>query len=107
MTLDACRIAALQSLPLIRSAQNADARTMETLKFCADALVSWRDDWRDALGLSGKRPRRIRPDKDRLALSRDQALARIDRTLGELATLRVRRGEVERRLAAIAASLRL
>ena len=106
-TLDACRTAALQSLPLIRSAQNADARTMETLKFCADALVSWRDDWRDALGLSGKRPRRIRPDKDRLALSRDQALARIDRTLGELATLRVRRGEVERRLAAIAASLRL
>lgn len=106
-TLDACRSAALQSLPLIRSAQNADARTLESLKLCTDGLTAWRDDWLDALGLSGKRPRRIRPDKDRLTRSRDQALARIDRTLGELATLGVRRGEVERRLATVAASLKL
>lgn len=106
-TLDACRTAALQSLPLIRSAQNADARTMEALNLCTDGLASWRDDWRDALGLSGKRPRRVRPDKDRLALSRDQALARIDRTLGELATLGDRRVDVERRLASVGASLKL
>lgn len=106
-SLDACRAAALQALALIRSAQNADARTSASLKHCTDGLASWRDDWRDALGLSGKRPRRIRPDKDRLAKSRDLALAGIDRTLGELATLGVRRGEVERRLATVGASLKL
>lgn len=105
-TLDACRAAALQSLSLIRGAQNADARTMEALQLCTDGLAAWREDWRDALGLSGKRPRRIRPDQDRLTRSRDQALARIDRTLGELASLAARRADVERRLAAVWASLK-
>lgn len=105
-TLDACRAAALQALPLIRGAQNADARTSEALKSCADGLAAWREDWRDALGLSGKRPRRIRPDKDRLVRSRDQALARIDRTLNELTTLGARRADLERRLASVGASLR-
>ncbi|HEX8662056.1 MAG TPA: toxic anion resistance protein [Brevundimonas sp.] len=105
-TLDACRAAALQSLPLIRGSQNADARTSEALKSCTDGLAAWRDDWRDALGLSGKRPRRIRPDKARLARSREQALARLDRTLAELTTLGARRGDVERRLAAVAAGVR-
>lgn len=105
-TLDACRAAALQSLSLIRGSQNADARTSEALKSCTDGLAAWRDDWRDALGLSGKRPRRIRPDKDRLARSRDQALARLDRTLAELMTLGARRGDVERRLAAVGTGLR-
>ena len=105
-TLEACRSAALQSLPLIRSGQNVDGRTSEALRQCTDGLASWHSDWRDALGLTGKRPRRIRPDQDRLALSRDQALARIDRTLGELATLGVRRSQVERRLATVAASLK-
>lgn len=105
-TLDACRAAALQALPLIRGAQNADARMSEALKSCADGLAAWRDDWRDALGLSGKRPRRIRPDRDRLARSRDQVLARIDRALAELTTLGARRGDVERRLAAVGTGLR-
>ncbi len=105
-TLDACRADALQSLSLIRGAQNADARTMEALQLCTDGLAALREDWRDALGLSGKRPRRIRPDQDRLTRSRDQALARIDRTLGELATLGIRRVDVERRLAAVAARLK-
>lgn len=105
-TLDACRAAALQSLSLIRGAQNADARTMEALQLCTDGLAAWREDWRDALGLSGKRPRRIRPDQDRLTRSRDQTLARIDRTLGELASLAARRVDVERRLAAVAARLK-
>lgn len=104
-TLDACRAAALQSLPLIRGSQNADARTSEALKSCTEGLAAWRDDWRDALGLSGKRPRRIRPDKERLARGRDQALAHIDRTLAELTALGARRGDVERRLAAVGTSL--
>ena len=53
-TLDACRAAALQSLPLIRGGQNADARTSEALGLCTVELARWRDDWREALGLSRK-----------------------------------------------------
>ncbi|RZJ00977.1 MAG: hypothetical protein EON90_04980 [Brevundimonas sp.] len=105
-TLDVCRAAVLQALPLIRGSQNADARTSEALKSCTDGLAVWRDDCREALGLSVKRPRRIRPDKERLARSRDQALVRIDRTLAELTTLGVRRRDVERRLTAVGTGLR-
>lgn len=104
-TLDASRAAALQSLPLIRSAQNADARASEALRTCGEGLTAWRDDWREALGLSGKRPRRIRPDAERLARSRDQVLARLDRTLAELKALGARRNDVEGRLAALRTSL--
>ncbi|MDI1326047.1 MAG: hypothetical protein PSV23_04525 [Brevundimonas sp.] len=103
--LDACRAAALQSLPLIRGCQNADARTSESLRACGEGLVAWRDDWRDALGLAGKRPRRIRPDAERLARSRDQLLARLDRTLAELKSLGSRRNDVEGRLAALKSPL--
>lgn len=103
--LDACRAAALQALPLIRGAQNADARTSEALGTCGGALTAWRDDWRDALGLAGKRPRRVRPDRERLAQGRDKALARIDRALAELKAVTARRGDVESRLAALRTSL--
>lgn len=99
-TLDACRAAALQSLPLIRAAQSADARASDALRLCGDGLTAWRDDWRDALGLAGKRPRRLRPEAERLARGRDQALARLDRTLAELKTLAARRTDLDGRLAA-------
>ncbi|MBU3970269.1 MAG: toxic anion resistance protein [Alphaproteobacteria bacterium] len=98
-TLDACRAAALQALPLIRSAQNADARASEALKACADGVTAWREDWKEALGLSGKRPKSIRPDRDRLARTRDDLRARIDRALAELTASRGRRAEVESRMA--------
>lgn len=98
-TLDACRAAALQSLPLIRSAQNADARAAEALKACADGVASWRDDWKEALGLSGKRPKSVRPDRERMARVRDDLKARIDRAIAELTTSRSRRADVEGRMA--------
>jgi len=98
-TLDACRAAALQSLPLIRSAQNADARAAEALKACADGVASWRDDWKEALGLSGKRPKSVRPDRERMGRVRDDLKARIDRALAELTASRSRRADVEGRMA--------
>lgn len=98
-TLDACRAAALQSLPLIRSAQNADARAAEALKNCADGLTAWRDDWKEALGLAGKRPRKVRPDRERMTRVRDELKARIDRALAELTASRSRRADVEGRMA--------
>ena len=103
--LDACRAAALQSLPLIRNAQNADARAAEALKACADGMAAWRDDWKEALGLAGKRPKKVRPDRERMARRRDDLRTRIDRALAELTASRSRRADVENRLAALRGSL--
>ena len=100
-TLEACRSAALSALPLLRNAQNADARAAERLRACTDGLAAWRDDWKDALGLSGRRPRKVRPDRERLRRLRDELLASIDRALAELTSARTRRAEVEARLAGL------
>lgn len=96
--LDACRAGALAALPLLRTAQNADARASERLRACAEGVAAWRDDWKDALGLSGRRPRKVRPDRERLLRLRDDLLGRIDRALAELTAARTRHIQVERRL---------
>lgn len=101
--LEACRSAALAALPLLRNAQNADARAAERLRACADGVAAWRDDWKDALGLAGRRPKKVRPDRERLLRMRDELLARIDRALAELSAARSRRSAVERRLADLSA----
>ena len=86
-------------MPLIRGAQNADARAAEALRSCADGLAAWRDDWKEALGLAGKRPKKIRPDRARMARVREDLRARIDRALGELAASSSRRAGIEARMA--------
>lgn len=98
-SLDACRAAALGALPLIRGAQNADARAAETLKACGDGVADWRQGWTEALGLAGKRPKKVRPDRERLLALRDDLLGRIDRALAELTASRGRRAQIETRLA--------
>lgn len=103
--LDACRGAALAALPLLRTAQNADARAAERLRACAEGIAAWREDWKDALGLSGRRPRKVRPDRERLLRRRDELLTRIDRALAELAAVAERRNGVERRLTALRTGL--
>lgn len=97
-TLDACRSAALGALPLIRGAQNADARAAEALRACGDGVKDWRQGWSEALGLAGKRPKKVRPDRDRLLALRDGLLARVDKALAELAASGRRRADVETRL---------
>lgn len=97
--LDACRAAALGALPLVRGAQNADARAAGSLRACGDGMAEWRQGWSEALGLAGKRPKKVRPDRDRLLTLRDSLLARIDRALSELNASRVRRADIETRLA--------
>ena len=97
--LDACRAAALGALPLIRGAQNADARAAAALKACGDGLDDWRQGWNEALGLAGRRPKKVRPDRERLLALRAGVLSRIDRALTELTTSRDRRARVEARLA--------
>jgi len=104
-TLDACRAAALGALPLIRGAQNADARAAEALKACGEGMTVWREGWKEALGLAGKRPKTVRPDRERLLRLRDDLLARIDRALSELTASRARRAGIEARLADLRAAL--
>lgn len=104
-SLDACRAAALGALPLIRGAQNLDARAAAALKACGDGVADWRQGWSEALGLAGKRPKTVRPDRDRLAALRDALLGRIDRALAELTASAARRTQVETRLADLRASL--
>jgi len=98
-TLDACRAAALKFLPLIRSAQNADARAAEALKACTDGVTTWRADWQEALGLAGKRAKKVRPDHERMVRVRDDLMGLIDRALAELTASRTRRADVESRMA--------
>ena len=100
-TLDACRTAAVAALPLLRNAQNTDARFADLLKPCAEGAAAWREDWKEALGLSGRRPRKVRPDRERLLRLRDDLLARIDRALAGITAARDRRAGVEARLAEI------
>ena len=100
-SLDACRAAALASLPLVRGAQTTDARFADAMRTCAEGAAAWRDDWKDALGLSGRKPKKVRPDGERLLRLRDDLLARIDRALKELAASRARRADVEGRLAGL------
>lgn len=100
-TLDACRNAAVAALPLLRNAQNTDARFADLLKPCAEGAALWRDDWKEALGLSGRRPKTVRPDRERLLRLRDDLLARIDRALAGITAARDRRAGVEARLAEI------
>ncbi|HRJ65203.1 MAG TPA: hypothetical protein PLR59_12760, partial [Brevundimonas sp.] len=57
------------------------------------------DDWKEALGLSGKRPKSVRPDRDRMARVRDDLKGRIDRAVVELTASRSRRADVESRMA--------
>lgn len=103
--LNACRAAALGALPLIRGAQNADARAAEALRTCGDGVAAWRDGWSEALGLAGKRPKKVRPDRERLLRLRDDLLARIDRALTELTASDGRRADVAARLADLRAPL--
>ena len=103
--LQACRPAALAPLPLIRGNQNADARSAEALRGCADGLAQWRQSWLEALGLAGKHPKKVRPDGGGLLASRDAAAARLERAMAELAATRDRRAQVIDRLAALRAGL--
>lgn len=78
------RTRAVGALPRVRALQNADHAVPPAISSVRDHIEAWRADWRDALGLSGKRPKRIRPDLSRLEQSRQaliQGLGAAERTL--------------------------
>tara|TARA_R110002124_G_scaffold1383_5_gene8087 strand:+ start:150 stop:992 length:843 start_codon:yes stop_codon:yes gene_type:complete len=99
--LTAGRQAALRTLPLIRSVQNTDVRLADSLAACRAGIDAWAEDWKDGLGLAGRRPKRVRPDQTRLARTRDALLAGIEAALTELDTARTRRAEIAARIEAL------
>ena len=96
--LDALLLSAVRRLPLALAAQNADLGARDRLDRCADALSTWRADWSRALGVDGRKPKKVTPSQSALADAR-QALADViaaaDR---ELASACARRAEIVGRL---------
>lgn len=92
--LVACRDAAVAALPRLRAAQNADAPAVAALERCGAAVEAWKREWADALGLAGRRPKKVRPDPVRLETARKtltdaaaQASARLDAALARRTTV--------------------
>ena len=104
--LIAVRNAAVRQLPLVRLAQNADCVIPDRLKTMAGAVATWRDAWREALGLNRKRPKAIRPDQCVLSRERDALIWVLDEAGRDLAEARARRAQAQTRMEQVAESVR-
>lgn len=100
------RNAALRQLPLVRLAQNADCRVPERLKSVGEAVTGWREEWGDALGVNGKRTKRIKPDQVWLTRERESLVDLIDAADRDIAAARERRVEAETRMETVAETVR-
>lgn len=97
--LEAVRATAIGRLPLLRAAQNADCRAPAALKAVCEGTEAWRAEWLDALGLAGKKPRKVRPDPVRLENASAALADRIATAGRELSDAQARRSELEGRKA--------
>jgi len=103
--LASARVAALAQLPMARQMQNADAAAVAGLQGAAEAISTWREGWREGLGLDGRRPRKVQPqpaDLAGLSARLQLSLERAGRMLSDGAR---RRDQATRRLAALRSSL--
>lgn len=96
--LEAVRATAISRLPLLRAAQNADWRTPAALKQVCDGVEAWRADWQDALGLTGKRPKNVSPDRIRLSGASTALIDRIEVAGREVSAAQGRRAELDARI---------
>lgn len=103
--LAAGRMAALGQLPLARILQNVDGAAADRLEGAAQAIQAWRDDWRKALGLEGKRRRKVQPEPSSLSALTDRLNTALDRTRAALDEGRTRRARVAERLEELNRSL--
>ncbi|MBN8552428.1 MAG: toxic anion resistance protein [Caulobacterales bacterium] len=103
--LAGARVAALAQLPLARQIQNADAAAVANLQATADAIGAWSDGSRKALGLDGKRPRKVQPQPADLAELSTRLQRTLDRAERALVDGARRRAQASERLASINASL--
>lgn len=101
------RDAALTQLALVRVAQNADVAVQDRLTAVTRGLDDWRQAWRERLGLSGRRPRRVRADTAAMEADRQTLRQLLTATRAELARARARRAEAASRMEAAAQAARL
>jgi hypothetical protein len=99
--LHAARDAGVRALPLVRAAQNAGAPALSALKALPDRIEAWRRDWSEALGLSGRKPKKVRPDAAALTASRETAMKALASAEAALAAGKARWAEVEGRLSTL------
>lgn len=104
--LRAARAAGIAQLPLARAVQNAEHAAPARLAAAAAALSTWVEDWRQGLGLAGRKPKKIRPDGVALARTRDAALDALAQTDRQLAEIRARAGETEGRMTRVVEQVR-
>ena len=92
--LAALRSRTVAALPRIRALQNADHAVPAAVASAREGLEAWSADWRDALGLSGRKPKKVRPDTARLVESRDTLVARLSAAERALASAQARLAEL-------------
>lgn len=95
--LTAVRSGAIASLSVLRAFQNAEHRLPAALTSLPDAVEAWRLEWRDALGLAGKKPRKLRPDAQRLNDARAVVTGAIAAADRQVSHTFARWSELERR----------
>ncbi len=93
------RTVALGRLPLLRAAQNADCHIPVLLREVCDGIEAWRADWRDTLGLAGRKPKKVKPDQDRLIEARTALTSRLSAAEKALTEAQRRRAELDGRIA--------
>lgn len=91
------RAAALAWLTELRTVQNAAQGVPAPLIQIGDAVEAWRSEWSDALGLSGRKPKKVRPDGLRLETARQSLVARITTAIGAGEAAAARRDELAAR----------
>jgi len=104
--LERARSAALQQLPLVRMAQNADAFLVEDLNRAASTLTLWRRDWNEMLGAGVRDKARFRPHIPALAESKLTTLETLAKAIASLGDGRARRAEAEERMQKVAEAVR-
>ncbi|WP_396593925.1 hypothetical protein [Brevundimonas sp. R86498] len=98
-TLEAARGVALGRLPLLRAAWNADWGVPARVREVCDGIEAWQAEWRDALGLAGRKPKKVQPDRDRLLQARTALIEGLARARRDLTLAQSRRDELNTRTA--------
>lgn len=73
------RKVALARLAALRAARNAEHHIPTRLLEVRDGVLAWQADWEDALGLTTRKARRLRPDGVQLDAARSTLLDRLAR----------------------------
>ena len=79
-------------------------RSYAALASASEAVETWRADWQEALGLMGRKPKKVRPDLARLTQGQTALSDRLVASERELVAARDRCAELEARAATARAS---